>query len=77
MWGYGLGWGDLNTRRGGGATDNININKQGGPNKRLEGSENSSQSKVATHYHELWGLLWLNPGAQREHLISHLPWAAA
>ena len=61
----------------GGATDNININKQGGPNKRLEGSENSSQSKVATHYHELWGLLWLNPGAQSEHLISHLPWAAA
>ena len=35
---------------GGGPTDNLNINKRGGPNKR-GGSENCSQSKVATCSH--------------------------
>ena len=62
--------------KGGGATDNLNINKRGwSPNKRGGsggwGSENCSRSEVATRYHYLWGLLWLNPEAHGQHL-QHL-----
>ena len=41
--------GGLN-KRGGGPTDDLNINKRGSPNKRGGGSEKCSWSKVATRY---------------------------
>ena len=44
------GEGGILIKEEGGPTDNLNINKQGGV-KIKGGSENFSQSKVATRYH--------------------------